>query len=129
MPTYDYECTKGHTFDVFQRITDEPLVKCQTCRAKARRVISAASFILKGSGWYADGYSKPKPGQSSSGEASASGDSGGKSSGDSASKSSGDPGSKSSGDSGGKSSGDSGGKSSGSSSSSSGSSGSGSSSD
>jgi putative FmdB family regulatory protein len=70
MPTYDYECTKGHTFDIVQRITEDPIKKCPVCKSKARRVISAASFILKGSGWYADGYSKPKPSSGSSGEGS-----------------------------------------------------------
>lgn len=57
MPTYEYECNNGHTFEVFQRITDEPLKRCKVCRAGAKRLISAANFILKGGGWYADGYS------------------------------------------------------------------------
>jgi len=57
MPTYEYECTKGHTFEVVQRITEEPLKRCNVCRAKAHRLISAPRFILKGGGWYSDGYS------------------------------------------------------------------------
>ncbi|MFQ5514276.1 MAG: FmdB family zinc ribbon protein [Myxococcota bacterium] len=57
MPTYEYECSNGHQFEVVQRITDEPLKRCKLCRAKARRLISATSFILKGGGWYSDGYS------------------------------------------------------------------------
>ena len=56
MPTYEYECTKGHRFEVQQRITEEPLQRCQQCRSKVRRLISASAFILKGDGWYADGY-------------------------------------------------------------------------
>jgi putative FmdB family regulatory protein len=60
MPTYDYECTKGHTFEVTQRISDPPLKRCKICRAKARRLISATGFILKGGGWYADGYSSSR---------------------------------------------------------------------
>lgn len=65
MPTYEYECTKGHTFEVVQRITEEPLTRCQVCKAKAKRLISSANFILKGGGWYSDGYSSGKGGSSS----------------------------------------------------------------
>ena len=57
MPTYEYECNKGHHFEVTQRITEPPLERCQVCRSKARRLISSGNFILKGGGWYSDGYS------------------------------------------------------------------------
>ena len=57
MPTYEYECTKGHHFEVQQSITEEPLKRCTQCRSKVQRLISASAFILKGDGWYADGYS------------------------------------------------------------------------
>jgi putative FmdB family regulatory protein len=57
MPTYEYECSRGHQFEVVQSMTDPPLKRCRVCRAKARRLISATGFILKGGGWYADGYS------------------------------------------------------------------------
>ncbi len=73
MPTYEYECTRGHTFEVVQRITEDPLTRCQVCRAKAKRLISSANFILKGGGWYSDGYSASRSKSKSSG----SGDSGG----------------------------------------------------
>jgi len=71
MPTYEYECSKGHVFEVEQSITANPLKRCKLCRAKVRRLISASHFILKGSGWYADGYgsSKPKSGSDSGSEA------------------------------------------------------------
>ncbi len=62
MPTYEYECTNGHTFEVVQRITEDPLKRCKVCRAKAQRLISASNFILKGGGWYSDGYSSSKSG-------------------------------------------------------------------
>jgi len=70
MPTYEYECSKGHVFEVEQSITANPLKRCKLCRAKVRRLISASHFILKGSGWYADGYgsSKPKSGSDSGSE-------------------------------------------------------------
>jgi len=61
MPTYEYECTNGHHFEVEQSIKDPALKRCKVCRAKAHRLISASHFILKGSGWYADGYGSSKP--------------------------------------------------------------------
>ena len=60
MPTYEYECTRGHQFEADQRISDPPLARCRVCRAKARRLISRTSFVLKGGGWYADGYGAGK---------------------------------------------------------------------
>lgn len=75
MPTYEYECTNGHTFEVVQRMSDPPLERCKECRAKAKRLISAPSFILKGGGWYADGYSSSGKSKGSSSSSSSSGDS------------------------------------------------------
>jgi len=58
MPLYEYQCTKGHHFEVQQSMNDEPLIRCQEngCRAKAERLISLGGFALQGSGWYSDGY-------------------------------------------------------------------------
>lgn len=67
MPTYEYECSKGHRFEVEQSINDPALKRCRVCRSKVQRLISASAFILKGGGWYSDGYGSAKPG--SSGEA------------------------------------------------------------
>ena len=77
MPTYEYECEIGHVFEVQQSIKDEPLEKCtqitghdpggfgiepgHVCDAPCRRLISTPRFILKGGGWYSDGYSQPTP--------------------------------------------------------------------
>jgi len=64
MPVYEYACSKcGHEFEAEQRITEPPLKTCPRCRArKLKRLISHTSFVLKGSGWYADLYaSKAKP--------------------------------------------------------------------
>jgi putative FmdB family regulatory protein len=53
MPTYEYKCTKGHTFEAFQSIMDEPLTKCPECRSAVRRVINGGmGVIFKGSGFY-----------------------------------------------------------------------------
>jgi len=59
MPIYEYSCPKCGSFEVTQRISDEPLRRCPTCRSKVRKLISATAFLLKGGGWYADGYQKP----------------------------------------------------------------------
>ncbi len=59
MPTYEYRCGEGHTFETVQKITDEPVKSCPVCGACVQRVVSTGtSFILKGRGWAADGYEK-----------------------------------------------------------------------
>ena len=62
MPVYEYVCEKcGHEFEVSQRITEEPIKTCPSCRARrVKRLISQTSFVLKGSGWYSDLYSSGK---------------------------------------------------------------------
>jgi len=76
MPTYDYECTDGHLFEETQSIHDTPLKVCPIvmssesedirCGAVVKRLINAPSFILKGSGWYKDGYSSSGAGKNKS---------------------------------------------------------------
>ncbi len=57
MPTYDYECRKGHRFELFQKMTDEPVAKCPECGSKASRQISGgAGFLFKGEGFYITDY-------------------------------------------------------------------------
>ncbi|MCX5686744.1 MAG: zinc ribbon domain-containing protein, partial [Candidatus Omnitrophica bacterium] len=52
MPTYDYECEKcGKRFEVFQKMSDRPVIDCLECNGKAQRLIGAGSgIIFKGSG-------------------------------------------------------------------------------
>jgi len=54
MPIYEYECTKCmHTLEALQKISDEPLLQCPACdKPELRKLVSAASFRLTGSGWY-----------------------------------------------------------------------------
>jgi putative FmdB family regulatory protein len=60
MPIYEYQCTKcGHEFEVMQKFSDKPVSKCPECTGEVKKVISNTSFVLKGSGWYADGYASP----------------------------------------------------------------------
>jgi putative FmdB family regulatory protein len=76
MPTYEYRCPKGHTFDVFQRMSDEPKAECPRCGAAAERQLSGgAGLLFKGEGFYITDYrsdsykkaaAKEKPGGGSS---------------------------------------------------------------
>ena len=36
MPIYEYRCPNGHTFEVFQRITDPAVGSCEICGAELR---------------------------------------------------------------------------------------------
>ena len=70
--TYEYVCTEcAHAWEAEQSISAPPLKSCPSCGTEhAKRQISrGAGFILKGGGWYADGYGSSKggaPGSSTS---------------------------------------------------------------
>ena len=65
MPIYEYECPLCGKFEAVQKVSDKPL-KCnpdcteKNCPKKAKRLISAAAFHLKGSGWYKTDYAGGK---------------------------------------------------------------------
>lgn len=65
MPIYPYKCSKcGYEFEAFQNINDDVITKCLRCKkphSVKRLIPSTGGFILKGSGWYKDGYSKTSP--------------------------------------------------------------------
>lgn len=72
MPIYEYECGScGHRLESIQKMSDPALKNCPACgKAKLKKLISAAGFQLKGSGWYAtdfkdSGKKKEKPESSS----------------------------------------------------------------
>ena len=57
MPTYDYECPDGHRFEVFQKMSDDPVSECPECGKPAERKISGgAGFLFKGEGFYITDY-------------------------------------------------------------------------
>ncbi|MEJ2726117.1 MAG: zinc ribbon domain-containing protein [Deltaproteobacteria bacterium] len=57
MPIYEYECSKcGHQTEIWQKITDPPLTRCEICKGKMRKLISQSTFHLKGTGWYVTDY-------------------------------------------------------------------------
>jgi putative FmdB family regulatory protein len=60
MPTYEYRCTKGHTFEVTQSMNDSPLTKCQVCGRPVERVMHSPAVHFKGSGFYNTDYGTKK---------------------------------------------------------------------
>ena len=60
MPIYEYRCDKGHTFEVMQRMTDDPVSVCQTCDAPVQRVFHPVAVHFKGSGFYSTDYGSSK---------------------------------------------------------------------
>ena len=66
MPIYEYRCDKGHTFEVLQRMSDEPVEKCEICGAPVHRVFHPVAVHFKGSGFYNTDYGKQKRGAAAS---------------------------------------------------------------
>ena len=58
MPTYDYKCKNcNYTFELFQKMLDEPIKECPKCKGPVTRLIGAgAGPIFKGSGFYQTDY-------------------------------------------------------------------------
>ena len=59
MPTYDYECDAcGHSFELFQSISEPVKKKCPECgKPKLRRLFgTGAAVMFKGSGFYQTDY-------------------------------------------------------------------------
>lgn len=67
MPTYEYRREDGSTFEVFQKITDDPLEVCPETGQPVERVISGGQPpIFKGSGFYETDYKKDGSGDPAS---------------------------------------------------------------
>ena len=59
MPTYDYQCDAcDHQWELFQKITEEPVKKCPSCGKKkaVRQFGTGAAIMFKGSGFYETDY-------------------------------------------------------------------------
>jgi putative FmdB family regulatory protein len=83
MPIYEYRCLNGHTFEVIQSMSDDPVETCEVCGAPVERVFHPIAVHFKGSGFYSTDYaSKAKATSGTDGDAASSG-------GDSSSESSG----------------------------------------
>ena len=79
MPIYEYRCRAcGFEKEYLQKHADAPIEVCERCgQAAMSKLLSAAGFQLKGSGWYATDFknagAKPKPTTESESQASSSG--------------------------------------------------------
>jgi putative FmdB family regulatory protein len=60
MPIYEYRCENDHSFDVMQRMSEDPLTSCEVCGAPAQRVLHAPAVHFKGSGFYNTDYGTKK---------------------------------------------------------------------
>ncbi len=65
MPLYEYGCEGcGHRLEVQQKLAEAPLKTCPACgKDLLTKIISPTAFVLKGGGWYKDGYSGPQDGK------------------------------------------------------------------
>ena len=59
MPIYEYRCPNGHTFEVFQRMSDPPASVCEVCGASpVEKVLFPVAVHFKGSGFYSTDYGR-----------------------------------------------------------------------
>ena len=58
MPIYEYRCAAcGHQQEFLQKVSDAPMTVCTKCGKPAfEKMVTAAGFQLKGSGWYATDF-------------------------------------------------------------------------
>jgi putative FmdB family regulatory protein len=65
MPIYEYRCEGcSHELEALQKFSDATLTDCPSCgKPLLRKLVSAAGFQLKGTGWYATDFkgSSKKP--------------------------------------------------------------------
>jgi putative FmdB family regulatory protein len=61
VPIYEYRCPNGHTFELFQRMTDPPAETCVTCGAgPVEKLLFPVAVHFKGSGFYSTDYGSRK---------------------------------------------------------------------
>ena len=59
MPIYEFRCPNGHTFEVFQKMTDAPPETCSTCGARpVEKILFPVAVHFKGSGFYSTDYGR-----------------------------------------------------------------------
>lgn len=70
MPIYAYQCQGcGHKIEKIQRISDAPLTDCPQCgQPSLKKLVTAASFKLTGTGWYETDFKNKTADKSKSGE-------------------------------------------------------------
>jgi len=62
MPIYEYQCKNcGHSFEKLQKVSDDPVKICPECgKSSVEKLVSAAGFQLKGTGWYVTDFRDDK---------------------------------------------------------------------
>ena len=73
MPIYEYRCRAcGFEKEYLQKLSDPAISDCPSCgKAEMAKLVSAAGFQLKGSGWYVTDFkngSKPGSGAAAGGK-------------------------------------------------------------
>ena len=70
MPIYEYRCSScGFQKEYLQKMTDPVMSVCPECKSQTfSKMLTAAGFQLKGSGWYATDFKNPKPAAKSGGK-------------------------------------------------------------
>jgi putative FmdB family regulatory protein len=59
VPIYEYRCPNGHTFEVFQKMSDAPVETCTACGAgPVEKLLFPVAVHFKGSGFYSTDYGK-----------------------------------------------------------------------
>jgi putative FmdB family regulatory protein len=76
VPIYEYRCENGHTFEVMQAMSEDPVTTCEICGAPVERVFHPVAVHFKGSGFYATDYAgKGKAGAAKDGDSGSASDS------------------------------------------------------
>ena len=61
MPIYEYRCPNGHTFELFQKMSDPPAETCPNCGAgPVEKLLFPVAVHFKGSGFYSTDYGSRK---------------------------------------------------------------------
>lgn len=59
MPIYEYRCPNGHTFEIFQKMADEPVQVCAICGVgPVEKILFPVAVHFKGSGFYSTDYGR-----------------------------------------------------------------------
>ena len=59
MPIYEYQCDDcGTSFEVMQKMSDDPLDVCDHCGGHLRKVLHPVAIHFKGSGFYTTDYGR-----------------------------------------------------------------------
>jgi putative FmdB family regulatory protein len=76
VPIYEYQCDEcGASFEVMQKMSDDPLTECEKCGGPLRKVLHPVAIHFKGSGFYTTDYGKGGSGRRAGARDTGSGDS------------------------------------------------------